>query len=454
VNPEAALLLLVEIHSRTFSFIVDTGASLTVLQDYIAKQLHLDITPYSSPVHSASGHHVSIQGQTFLPLYCYGHYLPFHAIVIDAPGAAFAGLLGLDFITKYKGDVLVTENVLRLPDVRLPLHKKNNLPNTVNVVTASQISEHPYDSQEIGAVNTSIEMQQAQQSGTALDSFNLRQARQCGTAEALRQAQLSGTVEDSFSLQPARQCGIAEALRQAQLSGTVEDSFSLRQARQCGTVEALRQAQLSGTVEDSFSLREARQCGTAKSLQQARQCGSAATSLEGAPCFVTDSQAEIWDDRVSGHNPNQSSCVDIVVNPVDFCDRTDYSTNKQRDASPVSNFDIPGPSDTCTYVNSNITLLMNDKKTIKQSSLCLFEVSVENCSPGSEVILGGHDALTGLFLVDSVAIVNDNNKVPVLIGNMSPHPVTPSSLNEFHIENLYNCVDNIYTLDSDSEFSP
>jgi hypothetical protein len=69
-------------------------------------------------------------GQTLIHLHSHGLYLPHDALVIDSSQANFLGLLGLDFVTKYRADVLVSERILALPQGRLPLRSQAEVRNT------------------------------------------------------------------------------------------------------------------------------------------------------------------------------------------------------------------------------------------------------------------------------------------------------------------------------------
>ncbi|KAF4514023.1 UNVERIFIED_CONTAM: hypothetical protein B566_EDAN019119, partial [Ephemera danica] len=124
---EVALTLQLCIHGHTINFVVDTGAAVTIIRHNVAAQLNLKIEPYHSLVRSASGHEIDILGQTFLPIFAHGFYLPHDALVLDSTQNQFCGLLGLDFITKYRGDLLISERALLLPHARLPLEPQNRL---------------------------------------------------------------------------------------------------------------------------------------------------------------------------------------------------------------------------------------------------------------------------------------------------------------------------------------
>jgi hypothetical protein len=103
---------------------------------------------------------------------------------------------------------------------------------------------------------------------------------------------------------------------------------------------------------------------------------------------------------------------------------------------------------------STIRLSLIDKRTIDMSSLCLLEVEASNCLPGSELLVSGYDAHSGLFIEDSFCIVNKQHKVPILFCSINTHPVTLGNLNNFKAEYLYTSVDNIFSLDAVTEFNP
>jgi hypothetical protein len=101
----------------------------------LANRIDLTLLPFNGPVKSASGHFVTISGQTTLPIIAQGCYLPQDALVIDSSHANFAGLLGLGFVKKYRGNVLESDKVLELPHVRPVLKSQGEICSSENSET-------------------------------------------------------------------------------------------------------------------------------------------------------------------------------------------------------------------------------------------------------------------------------------------------------------------------------
>jgi hypothetical protein len=451
VNPEAALMLVVEIKGIRVPFIVDTGAAITVLQSYMAKNLSLRISPYTAPVSSASGHNVSILGQAFLPIYCESHYLPFHAVVVDAPGAAFTGLLGLDFITKYGADVIITERVLKMSNIELPLYKKDDsrVPKQLNCIGSVVLddSSHPATLDLVNSYQPVWNCHGNQIANIGLETGVFNCATPANTDYYVG-TDVTGRLEqvDLSNWVPDQRCYTDPAA-----------DWSVLLPPEIGTGgRGVQTGRSSGHTRDTTPinlemLADPNRCSTKDpapiSLDVLTDQGSFCTP-DSAPVRIdVPTDRSDRDTRGAAHGKMiTAEEVGLHLNKQrhdDFAVTTDSSTVK-------NTIDSKSESDSCFTFN----LKLIDKKTIDRSSLCLLEVGVSDCLPGTELIISGYDAYSGLFLVDAVVTVNEHHRVPILVGNMSLHPVTLSKLDHFIACNLYTSVDNIFTLDAETEFDP
>jgi hypothetical protein len=128
----------VEILHTTLTLSVDTGAAVTVITESALDQFNLPIEKTRAGATSASGHGMQCRGEALIPFRILGKSCPHDVLVLADLNCGCAGLLGLDFFTKYRGDVIVTEQKATFPHgsiaVRPVRPQDSNLVNLLKVL--------------------------------------------------------------------------------------------------------------------------------------------------------------------------------------------------------------------------------------------------------------------------------------------------------------------------------
>ncbi|KAG8222170.1 hypothetical protein J437_LFUL001261 [Ladona fulva] len=114
VTPEAGLMVEGRILSTTYRFLVDTGATVTIVHQRGFPFEHLRIRPYGNPIRSASGHSLSVIGQTVAPLVINRYNYPHDALIANLGNTTYDGILGLDFMKKYGCKLRLDNSVITM----------------------------------------------------------------------------------------------------------------------------------------------------------------------------------------------------------------------------------------------------------------------------------------------------------------------------------------------------
>jgi hypothetical protein len=123
VSPEPGLILDVNVGHETWTMMVDTGAGVTIFTNDVFRKLNLDISPTATSATGVSGHAVQVICEAVIPFQLRDVAVPHDSIIIATSLGPSHGLLGLDFFTKYAGNVLVTERVAEFPFGRFILRR-------------------------------------------------------------------------------------------------------------------------------------------------------------------------------------------------------------------------------------------------------------------------------------------------------------------------------------------
>ena len=86
------------IAERPINFLLDTGASLSLLDYDTALMLPFKISPTNKTATSASGHNLAFQGSMLLPLR-FGDDIYWHELLLTSNPTH--NILGMDFLRKY-----------------------------------------------------------------------------------------------------------------------------------------------------------------------------------------------------------------------------------------------------------------------------------------------------------------------------------------------------------------
>jgi hypothetical protein len=96
-------------------FVVDTGSSVTIIDEWVPLRLNLSVQPQNLHFVSASGHALIIKGQVQLELKVASKLVRHDCLVASIGGETYSGLLGIDFLEENKGAILTAEGVIEFP---------------------------------------------------------------------------------------------------------------------------------------------------------------------------------------------------------------------------------------------------------------------------------------------------------------------------------------------------
>jgi hypothetical protein len=105
VTPVPSLCASPALNGSVACLIVDSGANISILRSDIAIEAHMVWTPYSPRLSTANGSALNVMGQASAQVDFNGH-LYNHDFAICSPAEiSFTGILGNDFLAKYRVDI-------------------------------------------------------------------------------------------------------------------------------------------------------------------------------------------------------------------------------------------------------------------------------------------------------------------------------------------------------------
>ena len=123
----SCLYLQAEIFKSDYKLLIDTGSPYSILSFKCFEKLQKthEATLIKDPINltAADGSKLEIQGKTMIEFRCQGQTYQQHFIVARIQG--IVGILGMDFLTTYDGNIKIKQHLLKTSKGKLKLHEQN-----------------------------------------------------------------------------------------------------------------------------------------------------------------------------------------------------------------------------------------------------------------------------------------------------------------------------------------
>lgn len=110
-----------EVGTHIVPLLVDCGSDVSAIRRDVVQELGLIYTPADPAIRSASGHRIDVVGEVALILRLGDLTFRHDFAVVDVQNTSWFGLIGTDFLARYQGDIIISQQRLSFPQGSLPL---------------------------------------------------------------------------------------------------------------------------------------------------------------------------------------------------------------------------------------------------------------------------------------------------------------------------------------------